>query len=54
MSQAAATPAKPFPFLSEHHIDPHAYPDGVAFLDGQYLPMSQAKISVLDWGFLHS
>jgi branched-chain amino acid aminotransferase len=54
MSQAAVTPAKPFPFLSERHLDPHAYPDGVAFLDGQYLPMSQAKISVLDWGFLHS
>ncbi|RAZ90691.1 branched-chain amino acid transferase [Mesorhizobium hawassense] len=54
MSQAAATPAKPFPFLSGRHLDPHAYPDGVAFLDGQYLPMSQAKVSVLDWGFLHS
>ena len=54
MSQAAATPAKSFPFLAERHLDPHAYPDGVAFLDGQYLPMSQAKISVLDWGFLHS
>ena len=54
MSQAAALPAKSFPFLSDRHIDPHAYPDGVAFLDGQYLPMSQAKISVLDWGFLHS
>ncbi|TIT67450.1 MAG: branched-chain amino acid transferase, partial [Mesorhizobium sp.] len=23
-------------------------------MDGQYLPMSEAKISVLDWGFLHS
>ncbi|RWH73732.1 D-amino acid aminotransferase [Mesorhizobium sp.] len=54
MSQAATTPATSFPFLSERHLDPHAYPDGVAFLDGQYLPMSQAKISVLDWGFLHS
>ena len=53
MSQAAATPAN-FPFLSDRHLDPHAYPDGVVFLDGQYLPMSQAKISVLDWGFLHS
>ncbi|MDX8523435.1 D-amino acid aminotransferase [Mesorhizobium sp. MSK_1335] len=54
MSQAAAAPAKLLPLLSERHVDPHAYPDGVAFLDGQYLPMSQAKISVLDWGFLHS
>ena len=30
------------------------YPEGVAYMDGQYLPMSEAKISVLDWGFLHS
>lgn len=42
------------PSLTPHHRDPHSYPPGVAFMDGQYLPMSQAKISVLDWGFLHS
>jgi len=55
MSRNVATErAMPLPPLSERHIDPHSYPDGVAFLDGQYLPMSQAKISVLDWGFLHS
>jgi branched-chain amino acid aminotransferase len=42
------------PSLSAHHDDPHAYPDGVAFMDGQYLPMSEARISVLDFGFLHS
>ncbi|CAN7167251.1 aminotransferase class IV [Aminobacter sp. LjRoot7] len=42
------------PALKSRHVDPHAYPSGVAFLDGQYLPMSEAKISVLDWGFLHS
>ncbi|WP_027168687.1 D-amino acid aminotransferase [Mesorhizobium sp. WSM3224] len=54
MSQAVAAPAGPLPTLSDRHLDPHAYPDGVAFLDGQYLPMSQAKVSVLDWGFLHS
>ncbi|WP_425515272.1 aminotransferase class IV [Phyllobacterium endophyticum] len=23
-------------------------------MDGQYLPISEAKVSVLDWGFLHS
>ncbi|QKC86278.1 D-amino acid aminotransferase [Mesorhizobium sp. NZP2077] len=55
MDQTTATQAsKPPPVVSDRHIDPHAYPDGIAFLDGQYLPMSQAKISVLDWGFLHS
>jgi branched-chain amino acid aminotransferase len=47
-------PRRTLPCVSPSHIDPHAYPDGIAFLDGQYLPMSQAKVSVLDWGFLHS
>ncbi|MER9965109.1 aminotransferase class IV [Mesorhizobium sp. M0045] len=40
--------------VDEHYRDQRRYPDGVAFMDGQYLPMSEAKISVLDWGFLHS
>ncbi|MBT1516863.1 aminotransferase class IV [Bradyrhizobium sp. SRL28] len=40
--------------VDEHYVDPRHYPHGVAFLDGQYLPMSEAKISVLDWGVLHS
>ncbi len=42
------------PELSVRHSDPTAYPPGVAFMDGQYLPISEAKISVLDNGFLHS
>lgn len=55
MDQTTATQAsKPLPTVGDRHVDPHAYPDGIAFLDGQYLPMSQAKVSVLDWGFLHS
>lgn len=29
-------------------------PPGVAYLNGQFVPVSEAKISVLDWGFLHS
>lgn len=40
--------------LSNRHKDPKTYPAGVAFMDGQYLPMSEAKISVLDYGLLHS
>ncbi|WFU80536.1 aminotransferase class IV [Bradyrhizobium sp. CIAT3101] len=40
--------------IDKHHIDRRCYPHGVAFMDGQYLPMSEAKISVLDWGLLHS
>jgi len=42
------------PSIGQHHVDPRNYPRGVVFMDGQYLPMSEAKISVLDWGFLHS
>ncbi|MEH6631388.1 MAG: aminotransferase class IV [Halopseudomonas aestusnigri] len=42
------------PRLAEKHIDPSIYPPGVAFMDGQYLTMDKAKISVLDYGFLHS
>ncbi|NVO56926.1 aminotransferase class IV [Rhodobacteraceae bacterium B1Z28] len=40
--------------LSEIYTDPHPYPVGIAFQDGQYIPVSEAKISVLDYGFLHS
>jgi len=54
MSSITDPQPKGLPSVSARHIDPHSYPDGIAFLDGQYLPMSQAKISVLDWGFLHS
>jgi branched-chain amino acid aminotransferase len=46
--------SEPPPVLSERHRDPLLYPAGVAYMDGQYLPMSEAKISVLDWGLLHS
>ncbi|RWG76975.1 MAG: branched-chain amino acid transferase [Mesorhizobium sp.] len=42
------------PTVDECYVDRRLYPHGVAFMDGQYLPMSEAKISVLDWGFLHS
>lgn len=30
------------------------FPQGTAFVDGTYVPISEAKISVLDWGFLRS
>jgi len=30
------------------------YPPGCAYADGHYVPISEAKISVLDWGFLRS
>ena len=31
-----------------------SFPPGVAYVDGRYCAMSEAKISVLDWGFLRS
>ena len=43
-----------FPELSTRHRGPQTFPHGVAFMDDQYLPISEAKISVLDYGFLHS
>jgi branched-chain amino acid aminotransferase len=30
------------------------YSQGCAFVDGKYVPVAEAKISLLDWGFLHS
>ncbi|MBM2716083.1 aminotransferase class IV [Mesorhizobium caraganae] len=54
MTLAATETATALPAVEQHHRDHRRYPNGVAFMDGQYLPMSEAKISVLDWGFLHS
>lgn len=33
MSQAAQD-TLPLPAVSDRHIDPHSYPEGIAFLDG--------------------
>jgi branched-chain amino acid aminotransferase len=30
------------------------FPPGAAFVEGRFCPLSEAKISVLDWGLLHS
>jgi branched-chain amino acid aminotransferase len=30
------------------------FPSGIAFIDGEYVPISEARISILDWGFLRS
>ena len=30
------------------------FPPGIAYMGGKYMPMEEAKISVLDWGFLRS
>ena len=42
------------PQLSTSYRDPHTYPPGVAFVDGQYVDIGEAKVSILDWGFLRS
>jgi len=40
--------------MSSHLKASLVFPPGVAYIDGDYRPMSEAKISVLDWGFLRS
>jgi branched-subunit amino acid aminotransferase/4-amino-4-deoxychorismate lyase len=30
------------------------WPDGAAFIDGEYLPIAEARIPILDWGFIRS
>lgn len=54
MTIATNSPTADLPEVESRHKDGRRYPHGVAFMDGQYLPMSEAKVSVLDWGFLHS
>lgn len=33
---------------------PHSFDGGCAFADGAYVPLSEAKISLFDWGFTRS
>jgi branched-chain amino acid aminotransferase len=51
MQNGSASPASALDQLSE--IKPQ-YPPGTAFIDGKFVPISEAKISILDWGFLRS
>ena len=30
------------------------YSQGCAYIDGEYVPVAEARIPILDWGFLHS
>ena len=34
--------------------DRAAYADGAAFVDGQFVPVADARVPILDWGFLRS
>jgi branched-chain amino acid aminotransferase len=35
-------------------VDRGAYADGAAFVDGRFVPIAEARIPILDWGFLRS
>jgi len=35
-------------------VDPTAYSSGAAFVDGGFVPVSEARVPILDWGFLRS
>ena len=39
---------------SDKTLQPPSPPDGAAWLNGKTVPISEAKISILDWGFLRS
>jgi branched-chain amino acid aminotransferase len=34
--------------------DRAAYADGAAFVDGRFIPVGEARVPILDWGFLRS
>jgi branched-chain amino acid aminotransferase len=34
--------------------DREAYGDGAAFVEGRYVPVAEARVPILDWGFLRS
>ncbi len=34
--------------------DRGAYADGAAFVDGRFVPIAEARVPILDWGFLRS
>ena len=43
------------PVAAESVVERHLpFADGAAFIDGEYVPIREAKISVLDWGFIRS
>ncbi len=33
---------------------PQAFPDGAAYIDDRFLPIAEARIPIVDWGFLRS
>lgn len=45
------------PHMAPHGVPPvaaPAFPPGAAYMNGRFIPIADARVSVLDWGFLHS
>lgn len=46
--------------MKQHHrkaedtTDASAYSGGAAYIDGRFVPIGEARIPILDWGFVHS
>ena len=40
--------------MSEARVDRAPYSDGAAFIDGRFVPVGEARVPILDWGFLRS
>ena len=40
--------------MSEARVDRTPYSDGAAFIDGRFVPVGEARVPILDWGFLRS
>jgi branched-chain amino acid aminotransferase len=40
--------------MEESVADRSAYAEGAAFVDGRFVPVAEARVPILDWGFLRS
>ena len=40
--------------MEEAVVDRSAYSKGAAFVDGRFVPVAEARVPILDWGFLRS
>ncbi len=40
--------------MSEPAAETNPLANGCAFIDGEFVPLAEARIPILDWGFLHS
>ena len=40
--------------MREARLDRTPYSDGAAFVEGRFVPVAEARVPILDWGFLRS